>query len=187
MRKRTGESIRSFLDSQGEKWGVAINEYPEGKVLMLSKNGMSFPVQSVDMLRGILAYQNEHVLHYSNVGRGDCVDVAIRFQEAFEKSQEFAPLAQRGYVLDRITAGNVVGNPLSYLHELGHRFHEMNVIEFPEEEGGPVFAAVDLTAHYNMDVEKGEHDVFIVIAPTRAEMLEALHAVTKVKWSGVFE
>lgn len=190
MRARQGDMIRGFLDSkEGAKWNLQHYETEGGTVLAVAKEGVVFPVQPEEMLRRISLYQKQHVLfpQGSNIRRADCVHVAIEFCQAFEKDPQFRDLRDRGYLADRITTGTVMGRPLTFLREAGHAFHEMNLVELPKEEGGPWFSALDLTARYNMDIEEGQNDIFVVSASSQEELFDVLKNITNATWRLVHE
>lgn len=183
MRRRQGTMIQSFLNAEeGKGWVEKHYEVEEGKMLILSKGGETLPTS---LLRRLLKYQEERVLYPEgkNLDRSDCLDVALSFSDAFEKEAEFAEFRREGYLVDRISAGGPVKNPIPFYREQNFGFHVINLIEHFLEEGTSVHAAVDLTAHYNMDIEQGHNDVFIVIAGSREELLHTLRSVTRTRWA----
>lgn len=183
MRRRQGTMIQSFLTAEeGRGWVEKHYTLEEGKMLILSKGGEKLPT---NLLQRLLRYQKDHVLYPEgkNLDRSDCLDVALAFSDAFEKEAEFAEFRREDYFVDRISAGGPVKNPIPFYREQNFGFHVMNLIERVPEEGASVHAAVDLTAHYNMDIEQGNNHVFIVIASSREELFQALRSVTRTRWT----
>ncbi len=190
MARRQGAMMREFLDSpEGAAWVERTETTADGTALILSSGGTSLPLRGAACVKTLLAYQKKEVLfpRGRNMARADCVDVAIKLAQAFESAPDFLAFRRSGYLIERISAGSVVGRPLPFMRELGYGFHDMNLIELPEEEGGPFYAAVDLTAHYTMGLEKGLFDIFVIMAQSPAEIFGALRAITGSKWERVFD
>lgn len=180
MRVRQGAFRKDFLDTHPE-WVQKHYEIEGRKALILSKGDRAIPLP---FLKSILSYQAGHVIYKdrTNLTRADCFDVAMSFQEAFHTSPEFADFRKQGYEVGYIVAGDATKNPLRFYKERGFAIHVMNVLEsFPDREA-EVHAALDLTAHYNMDIEQGTMDVFMVIADTEEELKQALFSLTRSKW-----
>lgn len=186
MRKRQGDMIGAFLDSQAaDGWVPKHYELTGGKILVISRGDQVF---SLSVLESLLRYQKDHVLFPKgrNLDRADCIDVAIKFQNAFERTPAFSHL-QADYFVDRLHAGKITGDRLSFFREKGFSLHQMNMIVFAPEHGTHMYAAVDLTAHYNMDIEQGTNDIFMIIADSREHLLDALRNITHARWALVHE
>ena len=149
-----------------------------------------------NILAALIAYQQKHVLDHrdGNFGRADCTDVARDFRVAIHDNVLLKPLREGHYTVSIIKIDSTdtgipgvidISGPIDAFKERGFYYHEANLIERPAQNGTEgLCAAIDLTAHYNMDVEDGHNDIFIVVGNDRRNVLSALNKITDdtVRW-----
>lgn len=190
-RKVQGAAIETFLENNPE-W--VVKHYSEfekskdsGKVVVISKGSETL---EPDFFKALLLHQKEKVLlPEGNLTRDDCIHVIESMREAFKDPQSplwrWKQTYSTGVLEFEASSGEVPAFYRAMGKKEGFLWHQMFFLQARKAHGENKLRniAVDLTARYNMDVEQGTMDVFIVIADSERELIETLNTITGVTWT----
>ncbi len=175
LRNMRNQHLRSILGFQkDEDFSVVMYDHKQlGKVLVVSEKGLTMTGQ---MQKVLLEFQQKEGLQKNgNMGRQDCDIVGISFHHFVADNPLFVHYDVKGKWM--------AGFPKEQkFFKESFASHLVNTMERKKEPGtepsdGPAFV-FDLTTPYNVDLEQGFVDVFVVVAHDKEKALSTYKKIT---------